>query len=383
MLAHAGRWRDRQWGDERRGAMAQTSMDTTGTWIRKRAGALIAAAVVALGATLAACGGDDEGSSNDTGKSSGEKSFKLGYSPKTLDNAFMALLQKQAMSLAREQGIDTLPPINANGDAAKQFTDIRTLITQGAEALIVVPTDGKAIVPAIEYANSKDVPVVTIDDAPFGGGAYMVVRTDNYQMGVDACEEMGKRMKGRGTVLELQGDLATPNGLDRSNGFEDCMKEKFPNIKVVSKAAKWDPAVATTATQTIVGSTPDLGGIFMPSDSVYQEPVLKVLRKAGKTAKVGAPGHIVLVSIDGSPIALDAIRDNVLDAAVSQPLDLYAKYGVFYARAAAEGRKFKLGPTDHDSKIVRFQGGLEDALPGPLVTKENADDPKLWGNQKL
>ena len=46
-----------------------------------------------------------------------------------------------------------------------------------------------------------------------------------------------------------------------------------------------------------------------------------------------------------------------------------------------EGKKFEPGPTDHDSTIVRLPSGiLEDQLPAPLVTKDNVDDAKLWGN---
>jgi ABC-type sugar transport system substrate-binding protein len=307
-------------------------------------------------------------------------SFKLGYSTKFLHDPFMALLQSLTLKLAKAQGISTLQPANANQDPAKQITDIHTLISEGAQSLIVIPTDGKAVLPAVKYANSKKVPVVTIDDAPDGGGAYMVVRTDNVLMGVTACKRMGALLKGKGTVLELQGDLATVNGRDRTTGFESCMKQNYPNVKIIARPTKWQTPLAADAAQTIVTSTPDLTGIYMESDSVMLTAVLNVLKASHKDAKIGEKGHIVLVTIDGTPPALKAIRANQVDGVVSQPLDLYAKYGVFYARAAVAGKKFKLGPTSHGSKIVMFQGNQEDALPGPLVTKKNVDDKSLWGN---
>ena len=66
---------------------------------------------------------------------------------------------------------------------------------------------------------------------------------------------------------------------------------------------------------------------------------------------------------------------------ISQPADLYAKYGLFYIKAALAGQTFKPGPTDHGSTIVqRAPGILEDQLPAPLVTKANVDDKSLWGN---
>ena len=71
-----------------------------------------------------------------------------------------------------------------------------------------------------------------------------------------------------------------------------------------------------------------------------------------------------------------------MDATVSQPADLYAKYALFYAKAALDGKTFQPGPTDHDSTIVDVGNGtLEDQLAAPLVTKDNVDDKTLWGNQ--
>jgi ribose transport system substrate-binding protein len=90
----------------------------------------------------------------------------------------------------------------------------------------------------------------------------------------------------------------------------------------------------------------------------------------------------VIVSNDGIPQEYEAIRKGEIDATVSQPADLYAKYGLLYLKEAMEGQTFKVGPTDHGSKIVEVAPGvLEDELPAPLVTKANVDDKSLWGNQ--
>jgi ABC-type sugar transport system substrate-binding protein len=192
---------------------------------------------------------------------------------------------------------------------------------------------------------------------------------------------MGEELGGKGTVLSLQGDLATINGQDRTDGFRDCMEENYPDIELIERPTDWQTEKATDATQTVLTSNPDLSGIYMQSDSVMLSGVLSTLEQEGLDAKVGEPGHVVLVSIDGTSQALDKIRSDELDAAVSQPLDLYAKYGVEYLQGAVEGETFEVGPTDHDSEIVDYEGNLMDLLPAPLVTKENVDDPNLWGNQ--
>ena len=46
------------------------------------------------------------------------------------------------------------------------------------------------------------------------------------------------------------------------------------------------------------------------------------------------------MSNDGIPEELKDIRAGQIDATVSQPADLYAKYGLYYAQAAIAGKTF-------------------------------------------
>jgi ribose transport system substrate-binding protein len=358
-------------------------MPTQRLW---KVGAVVTALLCAL--VFAACGSDDDSSDGGSGGGGGggdggslPTDFKLGYSTGFLDNPALAVQLDSTKQMAGDLGIDFLTR-NANGDAGRQITDIRNLIDAGAGALITIVADSKAIVPALDYAEQRKVPVVSVDIGPDGGTFYVLVKADNVRMAREACMEMGKRLKGKGKVLNLLGDLATINGRDRTDGFNECMKSEFPDIQVIDKPTYWRPEDATNQTQTVVNSVKDLSGIYMQSDAVDLSGVLNVLKAAGKDAKVGEPGHITLVSIDGTPLALEKIRSGELDAAVSQPIDLYSKYGVEYARMAVQGVELKPGPTDHDSNIVKLpNGNLADELPAPVVTKKNVDDKALWGNQ--
>ena len=97
--------------------------------------------------------------------------------------------------------------------------------------------------------------------------------------------------------------------------------------------------------------------------------------------QVGSPAGCLGARGSAGPEPGNGSRQHVAAAGRAQPADAYAKYGMYYIKAAMEGKTFKPGPTDHDSTIVKLPGGiLEDQLPAPLVTKSNVDDPKLWGN---
>jgi ribose transport system substrate-binding protein len=302
----------------------------------------------------------------------------IGFSVQKLSNQFQLAMIADAQANAEEAGVTLMEPTNADADPAKQTTDIQTILTQAPDSLIISPVDAKAVVPSVTKANQANVPVISIDEAPGGGEVYMVVRADNVGMGETACQSMGETLGGTGTVLELQGDLASTNGRDRSEGFQSCMKENFPDIKIVSQPTDWALDKATAAVQT-VASTQSVDGVFMASD-YFVPSVQKTLQSLGQWKPAGEDGHVALVGIDGEPAALDLIRQGYQDSTVSQPANAYAEWAVKYAIAAANGETFSPGATDHDSEIVEVDTGLADLLTAPLVTKDNVDDETLWGN---
>ncbi len=225
------------------------------------------------------------------------------------------------------------------------------------------------------------MPVVSVDVAPTKGKVYMIVRADNVLYGKSACRYITSHVSGTGHVAMLEGDLASINGLDRKNGFLNCMKS-HPGLKVVEYATKWDTPTAVNDAKTALSAYSDLKGIYVH----WSGPVPGIIaaeQAAGKFTKVGAAHHIVLFSDDGTPQEHGWIRAGQEDATISQPATLYAQYAVFYAKQAVAGAKYHAGmKTDHGSKIVNLLGNLEDAIVAPVVSKANVNDPALWGNFK-
>jgi ribose transport system substrate-binding protein len=343
------------------------------------AGRSAAAAALVAAFAVAGCSNTGIGQSPTESPAEDPENVTLGLAGSFLTDPFQVVLVNTIGEEAEAAGANMLPATNADADPAQQVTDIQNLLAQDISALIAIPVDSDAIVPGIEQANSAGVPVVTVDVAPNGGDVFMVVRADNYAMGVSACEAMGEAIGGEGTVLNLQGNLASVNGLERSNGFTECMEENYPEVEIISRPTDWVTEQAVSEAQTVL-STEDIAGIFMASDSVMADGIRNVLTNQDKWLPTDDPDHIALVSIDGTPLGLELVREGYFDAVISQPVDLYSQYATQYAIDAASGVEYEPGPTDHDSEIVEENGMLADKLPSPTVTMENVDDPALWGN---
>ncbi|MFI8932289.1 sugar ABC transporter substrate-binding protein [Streptomyces sp. NPDC053474] len=354
--------------------VGSTVRNTTGRARRSRAlGTTAAAACAAL--TLAACG-----STKDTGGAGGGGEGKVGVVLPLLTSPFWQSYNDYVPKMAKSEGVDALKTVNSNSDPSQQITDINNQLNQGVKGLVVAPLDSAAVSAGLDQAERKGVPVVAVDVAPEKGRVAMVVRADNVAYGRKACDYLGKKIRG-GKVAQIMGDLASVNGRDRSEAFRDCVKDKYPRLKVLEIPAKWESDTAASKLDTLLNSHPDLKGVYLQAGGVYLAPTLQTLKSKGMLKKAGEKGHITVVSNDGIPQEFDAIRKGQIDATVSQPADAYAKYGMYYIKAAMNGKKFSPGPTGHGSTIVKLPGGnLEDQLPAPLVTRKNVDDAELWGN---
>jgi len=337
----------------------------------------IGAGLLALTA-LAACG---------AGGGSGGNVVGVDYPRSDTDfwNSYISYVPKFGQDL----GLD-LKTTNSQNDVAALTSNVQTFISQGVKGVVMAPQDTAAIAPALKQLAGKKIPVVSVDTRPESGDVYMVVRADNRAYGEKACQFLGAKLDGEGKVVMLQGDLASINGRDRTEAFNDCMKKDFPKIQVFGEATNWDANTASQKLQTDLTAHPDIKGVYMQS-SFALPGTLQILRQRGLLVAPDDPKHVFVVSNDGIPEELKNIGEGNIDATVSQPADLYAKWSLQYVKDAIAGKKPKAGPTDHDSTIIQVRPGLmEDQLSAPLVTRDGAtfgdvtsvkyDDKSLWGN---
>ena len=305
------------------------------------------------------------------------------------DSDFWNAYIKYVPQMAGQLGLK-LKTTNSQNDISKLVDNVQTLVAQSVKGVVIAPQDTAAVVPTLALLDGKHIPVVSVDTRPDSGKVYMVVRADNKAYGTKACKYIGDTLQGKGNVVMFEGDLASINGRDRTEAFNDCMKAKFPNIKVFGEAANWDAATASQKLQTDLTANPDIKGVYMES-SFALAGTLQVLRQHNLLVPPTDPKHVFVVSNDGIPEELKDIGAGQIDATVSQPADLYAKYGLYYVKAAIDGKTFQPGPTDHNSTIIQVRPGLlEDQLPAPLVTLDGAtvggipslkyNDSSLWGN---
>jgi ribose transport system substrate-binding protein len=367
------------------------------------------AVLAAAGLLVAAC---SSGSSSASSPSSGgavpatgspaSGQVTIGIDLTYNNTAFWSAYINYEQQYAQQMHIKLLGPLLASASASLQNQQIEQLVNEGAQAIVVNPETATSLGPAISYATAHHVQLVSVDTIVGVGKVYMVVRASNTLYGQNACALIASKVKS-GYVLDLEGDLTSSNGADRTNAFDSCMAANDPGVKVLKEPTNWTDATAVTDAQNAINA---YGSQLKAIYSQWSSPdtgIIPLLKSKGLGP--GSASPVMLISDDGVPFEMCDIANGSVTASQSQPADLYAKYALTYAVDAAKGVKHAAGEPGGGAPTlqnVTYQGdtNLADPIVAPFVTKTQASltlaspvaglpatvmttpvtDQTLWGN---
>ena len=375
--------------------------------VRRRASSLrvtipTTLAAIAAVTLIAACSSSSSsspaaGASSSSAGSSSSATTTIGVDLTYNDTAFWAAYINYEVQYASQLHIHLLGPLLAAANASLQNQQIETLVNEGAKAIIVNPETATSLGPAISYANAHHVQLISVDTIVGVGKVYMVVRASNILYGLDACAYISSKVKS-GYVLDLEGDLTSSNGADRTNAFNDCMAKNDPAVHILKDPTVWTEATAVTDAQNAVNA---YGSQLKAIYSQWSSPdtgIIPLLKNKNLTGKV------LVVSDDGVPFEMCDISNGSISASQSQPANLYAYWALKYALDAANGVTLNPGQPGGGAptlQTVSYQGdsNLGDPIVAPFVTTAQQSltvtpvdgapgavtttpvtDTQLWGN---
>ena len=244
---------------------------------------------------------------------------------------------------------------DANGTAPKQLADMENLVVQGVDAIIVIPIDEKAILPAIKKANDKNIPVVAITKIPNADVLTTVGATGDYANGKASGELLVKATGGRGKLAMIGIPYSLWRIDERERGFLDAIRDS--DLEVVVRQSGLDQARVQDTVAGILVAHPDLVGIWC-TFSNQLVGAADALRSANRK-------DIALTGIDADKAIIERIRNGWISGTAAQ-------FPAEQGRLAAE------------AIIQHFEGEpvpLSYEVPVGLVTPANVDDMnrKIWG----
>ena len=236
--------------------------------------ALVLALIMAL--TLVACGAkedpapekeEDPKQEAEAPATPEDDKFVLGISLLYRQDEFYKDLETAFIYEAEKHGIELVIQ-DANLDLAAQISHIEDFVTMGVDAITFGAVDPVGIVPAVEEAISKGIPVFVFDSQIETDQSTSYIGFDLYRDGVIlaewALDYIEKEMGGEATIALLDFPAEPTNSVIRTNGFNDTiLAANNPNIKIVSRQdGGASRTISMAATENILTAHPDVDMIF-------------------------------------------------------------------------------------------------------------------------
>jgi ribose transport system substrate-binding protein len=216
-----------------------------------------------------------------------------------LSNPFFTSIRDVTLGLAETARIKVI--VNgAEMDASKQLDILQNYVEQKVSCILLNPVDSAAVAAGVKAANAAKIPVVTFDVDAARGTVACFVESNNRLAGQLCAETLGLRLKGKGKVIVLDHPTVT-SVQERVAGFEEVLRRKFPGVKVLVKqegGAALEPGRQTM--ESLLTGYPQVDAVFAINDPCALGAA-QALVAAKRT-------EVFIVSIDGAPEAIDAIR---------------------------------------------------------------------------
>lgn len=202
---------------------------------------------------------------------------------------------------------------NANGSTKKQILDIEKLIENQVDVLIVAPYGSDSIVPVIEKASKKGIPVIIVDRKVNTSNYTAFLGADNVEVGHIAGKYIVSMSKAQANILEIKATTDISPGVERSLGFKQIV-DQYPNIKKTSITALNLASINNDFIKAL-DSMPKIDYVFAFNDIIALQ-AWEVAKQKGREKNIKFIGIDGLNDPNGG---IQAVKDGKLTATILYP----------------------------------------------------------------
>jgi ribose transport system substrate-binding protein len=207
--------------------------------------------------------------------------YASSYAGNTWRAAVMDRLQNDLIPKWKKLGLlkDVIITQSSLKDAT-QIQQMRQLVDQGVDAIIVCCSNPTALNQTVKYAYDKGIPVISATG--YLTSPYSLNSSSNYQVaGREMGDWMATEIGKKGNVLIVQGIPGTSASDAQDRGIKQALAT-YPNVKIVGDVAgMWTDQVAQAEVQKWLATNPgQLDGVIV--QSAAELGVLRALQQSGR-----------------------------------------------------------------------------------------------------
>jgi signal transduction histidine kinase/AraC-like DNA-binding protein len=316
------------------------------------------------------------------------KSYTIGFSQCTTNDVWRKYMQKEMeRELAFHPEVRLIVK-DAELSADRQIEQIKELINDKVDVLIASPAAAKPVTPIIEYAYSKNIPVILVDRNVISNNYSAHVGASNYKVGLEAGDYTNSLLKGHGNVIEIGGkDIESSADIGRHTGFTDVIR-KHDGIKYLARLSEdWDntPQLAAKDLTEQLTKNNDVQLIFTQNDRIGLG-CYKVCKK------LGIADRVFIIGVDGLPGpngGIDLVNKGLLKATILYPTG--GKEAIQTAINILENKPFQKENILYTSIIDSTNVGMMNLQSQKILSQQNdierqqamlSEQLRIYNNQR-
>lgn len=252
---------------------------------------------------------------------------------------------------AKELGADVIVQ-TANNNTSEQVNQIKYLINENIDVLVVVPHDSEALANVVEMAIKRGIKVIAYDRIVRNANVNLYISFDNSMVGELMGEALVSKVP-KGNYIVINGDRDDYNTHMVNSTFKKVLSPYIQNnnIKIVSEiwANSWKEEDAYNCVEDALSKNEKIDAI-MAGDDRLAEAAIQAL------AERRLAGDVMVVGQDAELTACQRIVDGVQLMTVYKPIRILAQKAAEYAVKLAKNENIQANSNIYDGKqIVPFQ----------------------------
>ncbi|MFT4068043.1 substrate-binding domain-containing protein [Paraburkholderia sp.] len=223
-------------------------------------------------------------------------------------------------------------------DTAAEIRMVDEMISAKMNAIVIAPTDSKALIPVVARAIKAGIITIAIDNPlddaaqEAAGISVPFVGPNNRNGARQVGDYLAARLKPGDQVGIIEGISVSRNAQQRTAGSRDAMEAAKVQVVAV-EAGNWDYGKGRDVAAKMLAEHPQLRALLCGNDNMAMGAV-DAIRDAGRDGSVYVTGYN----------AIDAIKPLLADgrvlATMNQFADRQAVFGIDFAlKAVTERRK--------------------------------------------
>lgn len=271
--------------------------------------------------------------------------IKIGFLMDTLKEERWQRDRDIFVASAKELGAEVIVQ-NGNNDSEEQISQMKYLLEQNVDLLVVVPHDAEKAATLVQMAKKEGKKVISYDRLVKFANVDLYISFDNVKIGSLMAEHVLKAVP-KGNYLIINGANTDFNSYMYNQGIKKVLQSHISNgdIRIIGETwtEDWKPEEAAKYVESKLIEGSKIDAIIAANDSLAGA-IIEVLSERRLAGKIPVTGH------DADLAGCQRVVEGTQLMTIYKPIDKLAKHAAEIAIKMAKGEQVEISHEIFDGK---------------------------------